>query len=109
MNMLGTGGYGGTSYDKFADIVWTKNKHDIKFTINTKKIDFKLKVYKIDFKQNINNVQFKIENKNINFSIDTKSLDFKIVKCEAVSNIIPLYYPSLDFSKIDNSQYIGVI
>ena len=110
MNMIGTGGYGGSSYDKFADIEWTKNKHSLTFSVSINSVNFKVETHHIKFTQNINNLQFNIQTNNLEFSVNKKELQFKVKKCDYVmTDNTVITYNELDFSKSSNSQYIGII
>jgi len=60
MNSIITSGYGGRSYDKFADIEWTKNKHSILFSVKSSSINFNISNYMCDFNINTFNRTFDI-------------------------------------------------
>jgi len=68
MNMIGTGGYGGSTYDKFADIEWSKTKFNYSFSVDS---------FKTDFTVDSKNIDFKVDTFEVMFNINTNKIDFK--------------------------------
>jgi hypothetical protein len=76
MNNIGTGGYGGLDYNKFADVDWSKESSLIEFVIDSVEVPFFVRDYSFDFYVKNSFIPFTIHNQNINFSIKVEQIDF---------------------------------
>lgn len=78
MNMLGTGGYGGQSYDKVADIDWSKNTALIEFGSLSKTIEFTVESSEIKLKTDSFLYNINIVTKNNLISTNAQAISFTV-------------------------------